>query len=201
MYSLWVIAFNKFPSPEQPRFETLGATLADAEAMIQVLEKAWLATYPDEETGITRDDIENHFQKSGGTDLEHMRGLIMQHKKRNDPVLVARKGGNVVGFVMGKRGEERNQITALYVEPASQKEGLGKALLLKILVAFGVEKDVAVEVVAANISAIRFYQQFGFEDTGKLSALGYVELANKKQMPELLLIRKGLGREASTRVN
>lgn len=181
---------QRFPSAEKEPIRIANALLGEAENMLQAMERAWLEMYSKERDGITKDDIERHFQAQRGRTRRELMHDLMNQQGEDGVVLTAKQGKKIVGFVVAKKGEDVHQIHALYVDPASQKRGTGKMLMQRALDFLGDEKDVKVEVLAHNTEAIRFYHSCGFEDTGKLSEKGYIELANHKRASEIMLLRR-----------
>jgi [ribosomal protein S18]-alanine N-acetyltransferase len=76
-----------------------------------------------------------------------------------DTLLVATDKAEVVGFGQA----QGDRIGALYLEQAYQREGIGSALLLRLLAVLA-ERRIAsarVDVAAANEKAIAFYRRHG----------------------------------------
>jgi len=85
--------------------------------------------------------------------------------QEGDTLLVANDGSEIVG--LGHAG--KNDICALYLLRPYQRRGIGKTLLLRLLTALN-ERGVAearVDVVPANLSAIRFYKSLGAYPVGR----------------------------------
>ncbi|MEF8906630.1 MAG: GNAT family N-acetyltransferase [Haloarculaceae archaeon] len=105
-----------------------------------------------------------------GTNRARIRERILRHAV-NDTLLVAREDG-VVGFVTVERergtfaqDDTRGVVTNLYVCPEYRGEGVGSALLSAAedrLRELGVD-TVALEVMADNEAARRFYRRAGYE--------------------------------------
>ncbi|WP_424003960.1 GNAT family N-acetyltransferase [Haloarcula salina] len=100
-----------------------------------------------------------------------VRGAIVQRIVAEN-VLVAREDGGLVGFVMVtvdggryEQDERRGLLENIYVEPAARNRGIGSALLKaaeETLRSAGVDV-IALEAMAANDAARRFYRSHGYE--------------------------------------
>lgn len=80
-------------------------------------------------------------------------------QKGDTLLLAANDGSEIVG--LGHAG--KNEIGALYLLRPYQRKGIGKALMLRLLTTLN-ERGVAearLNVVLANLSAIRFYESLG----------------------------------------
>lgn len=134
------------------------AGMEDAEGILNVHQRTWLSTYPNESEGITHEDITHKvdtFTKEGwGKRLEISSSKL---------ILVAKNQASVVGFAVGtKEGEEQNKIGALYVVDEFQHLGIGSQLMNELLKWLGDAHDCYTNVVAYNKSAIAFYEKHGF---------------------------------------
>ncbi len=102
---------------------------------------------------------------------QQIRETIVRHIVSNT-VLVARDDDDIVGFVMFtmetggyQQDENRGIVQNLYVEPPYRDSGLGAELLQAAeekLKQRGAE-TVALEVMANNMDARRFYRRLGYE--------------------------------------
>jgi ribosomal protein S18 acetylase RimI-like enzyme len=85
--------------------------------------------------------------------------------QQGETLLVASDGSQIVG--LGHAYE--NKIGALYLLQSHRRRGIGKALLLRLLMALN-ERGVAearLAVVPANLNAIRFYKSLGAYPVGR----------------------------------
>jgi len=81
--------------------------------------------------------------------------------------LVARAQSRPLGFAIMRFGDERAHLILLAVEPAHQRRGIGRSLVLWLIesaVVAGVS-SVHVELRASNASAHAFYRSLGFVET------------------------------------
>lgn len=164
----------------------------DAEAMRDVQRRTWLATYPNEAYGITKEDIEARFDldpKRAEERRERYRQLICTPPFHS---WVALEGTVVIGFCIVERGEQENVIGALYVLPEFQHRGAGKSLLQTALDWLGVERDVVLNVASYNENAIAFYRAFGFVPVGPIPVSEALQLPSGVRFPETRMMKKGL---------
>lgn len=139
----------------------------DARSVQELLYHTWLATYPNEEFGITIDDIEDRFKnRFRGEELEK-REKYYANVPENEIILIAKEEKNVVGFCRASRFDDKNELIAIYVLPEYQGTGVGKLLWQQAKKHFDSGKDTIVQVASYNEKAIRFYEKLGFCDTGK----------------------------------
>ena len=151
----------------EPRIQIFAAAPNDVRGMQEVLYRTWLATYPDEKTGITVDDIEDRYTNAfteeslkGGAD-------IVANPRKGETRLVAKEGDRVVGVCLVIEREDANQLQAIYVLPEYQRRGVGRLLYEEAQKVFDPKKDTIVQVATYNTNAIEFYKRLGFQDTGK----------------------------------
>ena len=142
----------------------------DAEVICDIRDRAWLNAYPNEELGITVEDIRINAQ---GRDGEFVPRRIAYLKKQfaNDDgngmtTFVAKVEDKIVGYVDPRIDEQnRRRIGAIYVEPEAQGMGVGGKLMRQVLNLYGRDNDIFLEVVSYNQNAIDFYKRFGFKKT------------------------------------
>jgi len=138
------------------------STSKDALEIGEVFYKTWLATYPNEEVGVTVDDVEFKFKDRKSRD-----GSKFDNIPENELFLTAKDGEHVVGVCSLVKHEDKNELKAIYVLPEYQGKGIGKMFWNDALKFFDPKKDNIVEVVTYNKNAIEFYKKLGFKDTGK----------------------------------
>lgn len=134
----------------------------DALGIAQIQEETWLATYPNEEFGVTEEDIRSKKFLSE----EKVQRWVESIEKQNlgdNRTLVAKEGDKILGFCVVFKDKEFNVVSALYISPNRQGEGLGKRLLEEGLNWLGDEKDIILDVASYNTQAIEFYKRMGFE--------------------------------------
>lgn len=130
----------------------------DAESIFYIQKNTWVNVYPNNQHNITREDILHKF-----ADKEKRVAKIKERMKRSEGVWVATQEEKVVGFASIAQEESKDSISAIYVLPEYQGQGIGKALLKKILEFYKNSKEIWLEVVSYNENAINFYQKHGFQ--------------------------------------
>ena len=167
------------------------ATPDDVYAVRQVQRETWLATYPNEEHGITRDDIAAQFAKdetpAGRQKLENRK------ESYADPTIhtwVAKDSDTIIGFCSGKKGDDSNRIWSIYILPEHQGRGVGKLLMTASLIWLGDDKDIYLDVASYNAKAIAFYERFGFVESGREVVAPVSPLPSGKSIPEIEMVKR-----------
>jgi ribosomal protein S18 acetylase RimI-like enzyme len=185
------IESNKQESNQSVIIET--AVPSDAEGVFNVQRLTWLATYPNDELGITEEDI--RVQLEG----EHGELIPQKIEKRRSGIeatgseratFVVHDNDKVVGFVAPAIRDGQRRIGALYVLPETQGKGVGRKLLEKAIEWHGRDEDIFLHVASYNQNAIDFYKKNGFEETGKEVRDDVAQLGNGKEIPEIEMVLK-----------
>lgn len=163
------------------------ATPEDAVGIRVVQKETWLATYPNNEFGITRKDIEEKVNEMQEEGVERLVKRIRDDY--NSHTWVAKKASRIVGFISVQKLREENKIRALYLLPEYQKKGIGRQLMQKALAWLGNSNQISLEVVTYNDKAINFYKSFGFIEQGETTNES-AHLPSGKDLPEILMVRK-----------
>lgn len=163
----------------------------DVYGIRNVQKLTWLETYPNEELGISRADIESRFAND---DTEEGKKRMEERKQRyyDDHSLrtwIAKDGENIVGFCVARKVEGQNRIQAIYLLPNYQGKSVGKQLMETALNWLGNNSDVYVNVASYNNKAIQFYEKFGFAKTGKEVKDDVAVLPSGKTIPEIELLK------------
>jgi ribosomal protein S18 acetylase RimI-like enzyme len=145
------------------------ATPEDAAEVFDVQRRTWLDTYPNEEAGITYEDIRVRLEGENGELIPKKvdwwkRGIETAGETR--AIFVVRDIGKVVGFVAPSIMNKQRRIGAIYVLPETQGKGVGRKLLEKAVEWHGRDEDIFLHVASYNQNAIDFYKKNGFEETG-----------------------------------
>lgn len=165
-----------------PLLEIRTATYEDAEGITRTQHDSWLATYPDEESGITVNAIENRFGDPEKR-LTYWRDTI-ENLPANVQIYTVHQDGAIIGFCKVSKGENEGHVDSLFLDPSKKKQGAGGAVFRKGLEWLGDERPISLEVVAYNDDAIAFYEHFGFKSTSDGKK---VELPDGKIMPYLVM--------------
>lgn len=129
-------------------------------AMCEVHKISWLATYTPEIYGLNEKEI---LAKDFDSPIKvnKWKSSIESDTYR---LWVAKDGDKIVGFCGGRKGDNENDFSVVYILPAYQRMGIGRRFADEILKWFGKEKNIVVEVATKNTQAICFYQKIGFGD-------------------------------------
>ena len=168
------------------------AVADDAEAINNVLRQTWLNTYPNEQAGITEEDIRLRVEGENGERIpERIQRWKDNIEKADDSkaVYVARINGRVIGMTAPGITDGRRRVGALYVLPEAQGMGVGKMLMEKGLEWHGDNEDIYLAVASYNQKAIDFYGHYGFEKTGAVIEDEGDVYGNTK-IPEIEMVRK-----------
>jgi len=163
----------------------LNIELGDESGIIQLLKETWLATYPNKEYNITREDI---LKKDWGSKerFEKWKKIIAENGKNGVFNFVAKDGNKIVGFCQVVKEKDYNELKIIYVLPEHQGKGIGKMLANRAISLLDFSKDTIVEVVKYDKGAIEFYKKLGFVKFEK--GKGH-EVSNGKIMPTIRMNR------------
>lgn len=142
----------------------------DTEAICDIRDRAWLEAYPNEEHGITVDDVRLMAQGPDGEyvprRIAYLKEQLSKEDGTEDITFVAKVDGEVIGYIdPGVDEQNRRRIGAIYVAPEAQGMGVGSKLMSQVLNWYGRDQDIFLEVVSYNQNAIDFYKQHGFAQT------------------------------------
>jgi ribosomal protein S18 acetylase RimI-like enzyme len=137
----------------------------DALGIIAVQKVTWIDTYPNEQYGITIQDV---LSKNFDDPKRAERWQRIIEENGNEKVWVAKQGIKLIGFCSAMREQGHNHIRAIYVKPQFQNMGIGRVLMQKALSWLGREKDVFLGVATHNTTAIAFYEMLGFQKHGEI---------------------------------
>ncbi|MES2314568.1 MAG: GNAT family N-acetyltransferase [Patescibacteria group bacterium] len=166
------------------------ATPNDAQGITNVFYKAWLATYPNIEKGVTVEDIEYSYKDDFSAEkIEALKELI-RNVPQNTKRLVAKNGDMIVGACTVIRKEDYNHLRTLYILPEFQHKGIGTKLWNKALEFLDSTKDTIVQVADYTENAINFYKKLGFVDTGKRTTEESGKLKSGAIITDMEMVRK-----------
>ncbi len=160
----------------------------DAKDIINVYYKTWLDTYPNDDLGITKDDIEDKYKNSFTEENINIQKERILNLPENQKRFVAIIDDSIVGVSSVIRDENFNQLKTIYVLPEYQGKGVGKKLwgAMKIFIDFN--KDTTVNVATYNKKAIGFYENLGFIDSGKRWVDEKWKMRSGAVLPEMEMI-------------
>ncbi len=168
--------------PKQGAIIVRDATTDDIEGIRAVQKEAWLVTYPSEQHGITREDIMMRDWASSER-AERWRKSIESDPDQH--VWVAEESEKILGFCVGKKGEQSNRLQAIYILPETQRKGIGSRLAEHCFDWLGSEKDIVVDVASYNDQAIGFYRKLGFGGGDPVPNEEAATLKSGKKIPEI----------------
>lgn len=171
------------------KFKVIDAIGSDAQGISDLLWETWLATYPNEEAGITKEDINAKYSspewKAG---IEKRKTNI--NTSQNEHTWIIKDGERVIGMCAGVKEDDKNWIQALYISPDYQKQGLGKKLMKVGLEWLGKGKPIMIHAASYNKNAIDFYKSFGFTESNiSVQTSSLSSLPSGTTIPEIELRR------------
>ncbi len=175
---------------ENSEIKIVRAVPKDVRMIQEVRYKAWLVTYPNEELGITVDDVEDRFKNVFSVEGIKEREDRLKNQSSDQQTFVAKQGGKIVGFCAVARHADKNQLQAIYILPEFHGKGIGKKLWNRALEFFDLKKDITVEVATYNAQAIAFYERLGFKDTGRRFSDEGTRMKSGAIIPEMEMVIK-----------
>lgn len=168
-------------------YEIREATVDDAVAARRMHAESWLATYPNDEYGITYEWVKEYTdQWFTPESVEKSRRIV--EDILTDPnhfYRIATDGDQVVGMVNMQGNEDgTKELEAIYTSPETFGTGLGQQLMDQAIEWTG-GAATTLTVVTYNARAIRFYEKNGFE------IIPGSEDTYKEKFPVIRMIRKG----------
>lgn len=140
------------------------ANAVDAPAIAAVRVESWRATY----RGIIPDSYLDEMREDESTELWFR--VLTAPKNASTAVFVAEVAGEVVGFSAGlmlpeKKFELDAELSAIYLKPKYQDQGLGQRLVRMVADAYQSHgaNGMLVWVLAENKVARQFYEKLGGE--------------------------------------
>lgn len=143
---------NVYPVGEARPEDTVG--------IAHVRKETWLATYPNEEAGVTVEDVLSKDFESE-QEISHWKKAI-ENPASTRKIFVAKDHEVVIGYSQGKKGESRNECWGLFVLPDYHGKGIGRELMQKVVDWLGDEKPLELSVATYSTSAIELYKKLGF---------------------------------------
>lgn len=167
----------------------LQAIPADMNSIREVQKLSWLETYPNEQLGITKDDISIRFASD---DTEEGKRQMEQRTTRffqpNARTWIVKDGDKTIGYCLAIKGSGSHRIQAIYLLTAYQGKGIGKQFMSKALNWLGKDKKVYLNVAEYNDKAILFYEHIGFSKTENVLDDEFIPLASGHAIHEIEMV-------------
>ena len=163
-------------------------TKDDTGGIQEVFYRTWLTAYPNEEAGVTINDIEEYLKGAFTPETLAKRSAQFEHPPENSLLLIAKDGEKVVGVCNLFKREGYDQLQAIYILPEYQRQGIGIMFWKKAEEFFGMKKDIIVQVATYNEQAIAFYKKLGFHDAGKRFTEERHRMKSGALIPEMEMI-------------
>lgn len=157
---------------QQPNLVIADASPADARAYRELERSVWEQTYVNEQTGITKDDIDWYFNDFKHTFKPEMIEKFveeLENLNEKQKVIVVKVNERVVGTTWLIRGDDYNEIGSIYIDQDFQGRGIGKRIWELAQLYFDESKSTIVTVNKQNESAIAYYQSLGFIEESELT--------------------------------
>lgn len=182
-----IVSRRESITKEKPPIAIEPASPSDASEIVRIQAETWLATYPNEEHGVTRADIEAK-KLNDPSRIERWKTRI-EDETGMTRIWVARKDKRVIGYCLAKKGDEENYIDALYVLPEEQTKGVGQQLMSEALSWLDASKPIGLGVAAYNAKAIAFYEKLGFQKSEEAPE-PVPPLPSGKRLPIIKMVRR-----------
>lgn len=141
-------------------------TVADTEAVHNVLYHTWKDTYINAEQGVKLKHIHEIIPATMSEEQLRKRQAWITNLPSDHCSFVAKRNGVVVGICAGYRKNDVSKLRSLYVLPQYQGQGIG-AMLWRHFKDWAQTQRFIVHVATYNHPAIAFYERQGFVDVGK----------------------------------
>ena len=152
---------------KEPAFKIENPQEGDEIALAPMHIQAWKESYVVPESGLTEESIDKMLAHLL-VDTTFRRNTIIESLANPDAVLyrvVKNEKGEIVGFLHGSKGEQFNELDAIYLLNEAKGSGVGGRLMEDFLNWADPEKPCRLEAFSFNDSAIGFYVRFGFKKT------------------------------------
>lgn len=154
-------------------------------AINDLMRESWIATYPNEEYGISIEDILPAFEMT--EEEEKRRKECFVSNPPGPGYWVVRNENEVCGYIRVKILDDgRGKISGLYVHPKYFGKGVAQILMETALDFVQNCDEFYVECTAHNDRATRFYEKYGFKVDSNINTPNF-KLSTGKEMPERTL--------------
>ncbi|MEL2243008.1 GNAT family N-acetyltransferase [Leclercia adecarboxylata] len=135
-------------------------------------------------------------------DTQEMLARLKNVQSRGFPWYIAMQGEEVIGYCYISRYRERHAYrftveNSVYIDPAYQRQGVGKALLDQALTwarSQGYRQMIAVVGDSANVASVALHLRAGFTEIGTLKDIGF----KHGRWLDTVLLQRELGEGSST---
>lgn len=167
---------------ERKEYKIREATPADAAAIARIQYDSWLATYPNEDVGISKEDLLAQLGELTQREEKWKKTFAEPDPQRK--IFVATENQKIVGFCRIQKGEHENNFIALYLDKAHEGRGVASKLIKKIFDDVGEDKPAKLEVATYNHHAKAIYEHYGFKESEQTT-----HDVNGKSMPITVMRR------------
>lgn len=130
----------------------------DVDSIVSINRENWLLVYPNQELGITKEDVENFLDS-----IKVEQELVLVHKIEEGNYLIAEFKEKVVGYCRYKEVEPGIfELKTMYIDPKFQSLGIGTSLFNQLSKELKDRKELFLFVAEYNKQAISFYKKIGF---------------------------------------
>ncbi|MBI3633927.1 MAG: GNAT family N-acetyltransferase [Candidatus Vogelbacteria bacterium] len=163
------------------------AAVNDAISISEIQKEVWMETFPNEEFGITREDImsEDFFNEQ----RIQKRMEVINNPDSAVKFWVAKRGKKVVGYICAERLSEFNRIRSIYILSQFQGKGLGTRLMNEAFKYFNNDNPIKLTVAIYNQSAITFYEKLGFVKGKRFDHNLEGHFVSGHEIPEMEMIK------------
>ncbi|MCA9347953.1 GNAT family N-acetyltransferase [Candidatus Saccharibacteria bacterium] len=167
----------------------------DAETICDIRDRAWLEAYPNDQLGVTVDDVRIMAQGPNGEyvprRIAYLKDQLGKEDGTGETTFVAKLDDKVVGFIDPRIDKQNHRrVGAIYVAPEAQGKGIGSKLMNQALDWYGRDRDIYLEVVSYNQNAINFYESFGFVQTNAVVVPEEGRPSYLKVLPQIEMVLK-----------
>jgi ribosomal protein S18 acetylase RimI-like enzyme len=160
----------------------------DAAEVKQLFRDVWVATYPNEDEGITIADVDTFFTNQLSEDNIGRFTETISTLPGTHYYFVARIDQKIVGICEVDVLEAENKFNIIAVLPQHQGKGIGYALWQKAYEVMNDANPVPLCVARYSADAIGFYKQLGFVEDGAIPLPEEFCLPSGIVLPEIRMI-------------
>ncbi len=170
-----------------PRYVVQDMTADEIDDATRMRHQSWLDTYVNDEYGVTKEWIDEHFRVKldpAGESARRERFLAGKANGTLQAYVVYDGDNKIIGCAtpfIEASGAQR--VGSIYTDSRYHGKGVGAALMQKIIDTFDPNKPIELEVAVYNEKAKAFYRKWGFiEQPGTENMF--------EKIPEIRMIRK-----------